>query len=133
MFKGISEVVGESSLLGLVVAGTAVIVLAPTVKNILRGVAVGTAKGVLSLVEGGESLASTVKQGWDSVVAEAKTQKGMAQMDAGTTIGAGAGGAIGATLGGSMGGTMGAALGGGLGGVMGASVGSGIKTETDPN
>lgn len=119
---------GESSFLGLVLAGTAVVVLAPTLKNVLRGVALATAKGVVSITEGGAALASTAKEGWEDVVAQAKAQKGMTNMDSGTIIGAGAGGAIGASIGG-MAGPAGAAIGGGLGGVTGASVGSGMTQD----
>ena len=128
MFKGLPEVLGESSFLGLVLAGTAVVVLAPTLKNVLRGVAVATAKGVISITEGGAALASSAKEGWEDVVAQAKTQKGLSNLDSGTIIGAGAGGALGATIGG-MAGPAGAAIGGGLGGVTGASVGSGMPNE----
>jgi len=119
---------GESSFLGLVLAGTAVVVLAPTMKNVLRGVAVATAKGVVSITEGGAALASSAKEGWEDVVAQAKAQKSMTNLDKGTMIGAGAGGAIGASIGG-MAGPAGAAIGGGLGGVTGASVGSGMPND----
>ncbi|SPF42982.1 conserved hypothetical protein [Candidatus Desulfosporosinus infrequens] len=128
MFKGLPEILGESSFLGLVLAGTAVVVLAPTLKNVLRGVALATAKGVVSITEGGAALASNAKGGWEDVVAQAKAQKGMTNLDKGTIIGAGAGGAIGATIGG-MAGPAGAAIGGGLGSVTGASVGSGMTQE----
>ena len=128
MFKGLPEILGESSFLGLVLAGTAVVVLAPTMKNVLRGVAVATAKGVVSITEGGAALASSAKEGWEDVVAQAKAQKGMTNLDKGTMIGAGAGGAIGASIGG-MAGPAGAAIGGGLGGVTGASVGSGMPND----
>lgn len=123
MFKGFPEAIGESSFLGLVLAGTAVVVLAPAVKNVLRGVAVTTAKGVISLTEGGAALASNVKEGWEDVVAQAKAQKGVNSQDNGSLVGAGAGGAIGASVGG-MAGPVGAAIGGGLGGVTGASIGN---------
>lgn len=129
LFKGIPEILGESSFLGLVLAGTAVVVLAPTLKNVLRGVAVATAKGVVSITEGGAALASNAKEGWEDVVAQAKAQKGMTNLDKGTIVGAGAGGAIGASIGG-MAGPAGAAIGGGLGGVTGASVGSGMPNQT---
>ncbi|EGW40063.1 hypothetical protein DOT_1778 [Desulfosporosinus sp. OT] len=115
--------------MGLVLAGTAVVVLAPTLKNVLRGVAVATAKGVVSITEGGAALASNAKEGWEDVVAQAKAQKGMTNLDKGTIVGAGAGGAIGASIGG-MAGPAGAAIGGGLGGVTGASVGSGMPNQT---
>ncbi|MHB1653352.1 MAG: hypothetical protein ACYCVD_12860 [Desulfitobacteriaceae bacterium] len=128
MFKGLPEVLGESSFLGLVLAGTAVVVLAPAVKNVVRGVAVATAKGVISLTEGGATLASNVKEGWEDVVAQAKAQKRLVNPDNGTLVGAGAGGAIGASIGG-MAGPVGAAIGGGLGGVTGATVGSEIAHE----
>lgn len=126
MFKGLPEVLGESSFLGLVLAGTAVVVLAPALKNVLRGVAVATAKGVVSITEGGAALASNAKESWEDIVAQAKAQKGSSNLDNGTIIGAGAGGAIGASIGGSMAGPAGAAVGGGLGSVTGASVGSGM-------
>lgn len=132
MFKGLPEVLGESSLLGLVLAGTAAFVLAPTVKNVLRGVAVGTAKGVLSLAEGGASLASGVREGWEDIVSDARSQKGMSNIDTNTMVGAGTGGALGASIGGGVAGPMGAAVGGGLGGVVGASVGSGVKSDNQP-
>ncbi|MDR3599669.1 MAG: hypothetical protein P4L49_04185 [Desulfosporosinus sp.] len=128
MFKGLPEVLGESSFLGLVLAGTAVVVLAPTLKNVLRGVAVATAKGVVSITEGGAALASSAKEGWEDVVAQAKAQKNTPTLDSGTIIGAGAGGAIGASIGG-MAGPAGAAIGGGLGSVTGASVGSGMNQD----
>jgi len=128
MIKGLPEILGESSFLGLVLAGTAVVVLAPTMKNILRGVAVATAKGVVSITEGGAALASSAKEGWEDVVAQAKAQKSLGNLDKGTIMGAGAGGAIGASIGG-MAGPAGAAIGGGLGGVTGASVGSGITQD----
>ena len=128
MFKGLPEILGESSFLGLILAGTAVVVLAPTMKNVLRGVAVATAKGVVSITEGGAALASSAKEGWEDVVAQAKAQKSMTNLDKGTMIGAGAGGAIGASIGG-MAGPAGAAIGGGLGGVTGASVGSGMPND----
>lgn len=128
MFKGLPEILGESSFLGLVLAGTAVVVLAPAMKNVLRGVAVATAKGVVSITEGGAALASSAKEGWEDVVAQAKAQKGLGNLDKGTIMGAGAGGAIGASIGG-MAGPAGAAIGGGLGGVTGASVGSGITQD----
>ena len=128
MFKGLPEILGESSFLGLVLAGTAVVVLAPTMKNMLRGVAVATAKGVVSITEGGAALASSAKEGWEDVVAQAKAQKSMTNLDKGTMIGAGAGGAIGASIGG-MAGPAGAAIGGGLGGVTGASVGTGMPND----
>lgn len=128
MFKGLPEVLGESSFLGLILAGTAVVVLAPTLKNVLRGVAVATAKGVVSITEGGAALASNAKEGWEDVVAQARAQKGMTNLDKGSIVGAGAGGAIGASIGG-MAGPAGAAIGGGLGGVTGASIGSGMPTE----
>lgn len=119
---------GKSSFLGLVLAGTAVVVLAPTLKNVLRGVAVATAKGVVSITEGGAALASSAKEGWEDVVAQAKSQRGVSNLDSGTIIGAGAGGAIGASIGG-MAGPAGAAIGGGLGSVTGASVGSGMRQD----
>jgi hypothetical protein len=128
MLKGLPEILGESSFLGLILAGTAVVVLAPTLKNMLRGAAVATAKGVVSITEGGAALASSAKEGWEDVVAQAKAQKGMSSLDNGTIIGAGAGGAIGATIGG-MAGPAGAAIGGGLGSVTGASVGSGMPQD----
>ena len=128
MFKGLPEIIGESSFLGLVLAGTAVVVLAPTLKNVLRGVAVATAKGVVSITEGGAALASNAKEGWEDVVAQAKAQKGMSNLDKGTMVGAGAGGAIGASIGG-MAGPAGAAIGGGLGSVTGASIGSGMNHD----
>lgn len=128
MLKGLPEILGESSFLGLILAGTAVVVLAPTLKNMLRGVAVATAKGVVSISEGGAALASSAKEGWEDVVAQAKAQKGMSNLDNGTIIGAGAGGAIGASIGG-MAGPAGAAIGGGLGSVTGASVGSGMPQD----
>jgi len=128
MLKGLPEILGESSFLGLILAGTAVVVLAPTLKNMLRGVAVATAKGVVSITEGGAALASNAKEGWEDVVAQAKAQKGMSNLDNGTIIGAGAGGAIGASIGG-MAGPAGAAIGGGLGSVTGASVGSGMPQD----
>jgi len=62
MFKELPEIIGESPALGLVLAGTAAVVLAPSVKNVLRGVAVGAAKGVLSLAEGGVGLTSRMRQ-----------------------------------------------------------------------
>ena len=130
MFKGL-EILGESSFLGLVLAGTAVVVLAPTLKNVMRGMAVATAKGVVSLTEGGASLASNAKEGWQDVVAQAKAQKGFSDLNNNTVIGAGAGGAIGATIG-SMGGPAGAAIGGGLGSVTGAAVGTGMPKDMDP-
>lgn len=128
MFKGLPEAIGESSFLGLVLAGTAVVVLAPAVKNVLRGVAVATAKGVISITEGGAALASNVKEGWEDVVAQAKAQKGLINQDNSALVGAGAGGAIGASIGG-MAGPAGAAIGGGLGGVAGATVGNEIAHE----
>ena len=128
MLKGIPEILGESSFLGLVLAGTAVVVLAPTMKNVLRGVAVATAKGVVSITEGGASLASSAKEGWEDVVAQAKAQKGLSNLDRETIMGAGVGGAIGASIGG-MAGPAGAAIGGGLGSVTGASVGSGMPND----
>lgn len=127
MFKGLPEALGESSFLGLVLAGTAVVVLAPAVKNVLKGVAVATAKGVISITEGGAALASNVKEGWEDVVAQAKAQKGLSA-DSGTLVGAGAGGALGASLGG-MAGPVGAAIGGGLGGVTGATVGTELSRD----
>lgn len=130
MFKELPEMFGESSLLGWLIAGTAVVVLGPTLKNIVRGVAVGTAKGILSLSEGGQALASNVKEGWEDVVAEARSQKGMTNLNAGTTFGAGAGGALGASIGG-MAGPVGAAVGGGLGGMVGANVGSVNQDKTN--
>lgn len=129
MFKGLPEVLGESSFLGLVLAGTAVVVLAPTLKNVARGVAVAAAKGVVSITEGGAAIASSAKEGWEDIVAQAKAQKGMTNLDKGTIVGAGAGGALGASIGG-MAGPAGAAIGGGLGGVTGASVGSGLSNDT---
>lgn len=117
---------GESSFLGLVLAGTAVVVLAPTIKTVLRGAALATAKGVVSITEGGAALASSAKEGWEDVVAQAKAQKG--DTNTGTIIGAGAGGAIGASIGG-MAGPTGAAIGGGLGSVTGATVGSGMNKD----
>ena len=128
MFKGLPEVLGESSFLGLVLAGTAVVVLAPTIKNVLRGVAVAAAKGVVSITEGGAALASSTKEGWEDVVAQAKAQKGLSNLNSGTLIGAGAGGAIGASIGG-MAGPAGAAIGGGLGSVTGATIGSGMNHD----
>lgn len=74
MFKSIPKVLGESSFLGLVIAGTAVVVLAPTLKNVMRSMAVATAKGVVSITEGGAALASSAKEGWEDVVAQAKSQ-----------------------------------------------------------
>ena len=74
--------------MGLVLAGTAVVVLAPTIINVLRGVAVATAKGVVSITEGGAALASSAKEGWEDVVAQAKAQKGMTNMDNSTIVGA---------------------------------------------
>ena len=128
MFKGLPELIGEPSLLGLVLAGTAVVVLAPTLKNVLRGVAVATAKGVVSITEGGGALASSAKGGWEDVVAQAKAQKGSSNLNSGTIIGAGTGGALGASIGG-MAGPAGAAIGGGLGSVTGASIGSGMSND----
>ncbi|MHB1404493.1 MAG: hypothetical protein ACYCV0_02755 [Desulfitobacteriaceae bacterium] len=128
MLKKLPEFLGESSFLGLVLAGTAVVVLAPAAKKVVRGVAISAAKGVLSLSEGGASLASNVKSEWDEIVAEAKTQKESTATDTGTLVGAGTGGALGASLGG-MAGPVGAAVGGGLGGIAGASVGSGMTQE----
>jgi hypothetical protein len=128
MFKSIPKVLGESSFLGLVLAGTAVVVLAPTLKNVMRSMAVATAKGVVSITEGGAALASSAKEGWEDVVAQAKSQKSMSNLDSGTIMGAGAGGAIGASIGG-MAGPVGAAMGGGLGSVTGASVGSGMPKD----
>jgi hypothetical protein len=130
MFKGLSEVIGESAG-GWVLAGAAVLLFAPTLRNTLRGVVVGTTRGVLSLAEGGTVFASNMKDGWNDIVNEAKTQKSMTNMDTGTMVGAGAGGAFGATLGSGMG-PMGAAVGGGLGSVVGATVGNTI-TEDDEN
>ncbi|HWQ72296.1 MAG TPA: hypothetical protein VN370_08235 [Desulfitobacteriaceae bacterium] len=129
MLKSITKVFAESSVLGWVLAGTAAIVLAPTVTNLVRGVAVGTAKGILSLAEGGSSLAGNVKHGWESIVAEAKAQKGAQALDPNTTLGIGTGGALGATVGG-MAGPIGAAVGGGLGGIVGAGVGSEIAHDS---
>lgn len=130
LFKGLPEVLGESSFLGLVLAGTAVVVLAPALKNVARGVAVAAAKGVVSITEGGAAIASSAKEGWEDIVAQAKAQKGMTNLDKGTLVGAGAGGAIGASIGGGMAGPAGAAIGGGIGGVTGASVGSGLPNDT---
>lgn len=132
MFKELPEVLGETSFLGLLLAGAAVVVLGPTLKNVVRGVAVGTAKGVLSLAEGGQAFASNLKEGWEDVVAEAQAQKGMHPANTGITLGAGAGGALGATVGG-MAGPVGAAVGGGLGGAVGASVGSQMQEKSTQN
>ncbi len=129
MLKNLAKLAGESSILGIILAGAAVVALAPAVKGILRGVAVGTAQGLMALTEGGSKLANEVKQGWEGVVAEAKAQKGMAgNLPPNAAIAAGAGGALGATVGG-MAGPVGAAVGGGLGGVVGASVGSSTTPE----
>jgi len=130
MFKELPAIIGESSFLGLVLAGTAVVLLAPTLKNVVRGMAVATAKGVVSITEGGASLASSAKEGWEDVVSQAKAQKGLSNLDKDALIGAGTGGAIGATIG-SMAGPVGAAMGGGLGSVTGASVGSGMPKEKE--
>lgn len=130
LFKGLPEVLGESSFLGLLLAGTAVVVLAPVMKNVLKGAAAAAAKGVVSLTEGTAALASSAKEGWDDVVAQAKAQKG--NLNSGTIIGAGAGGALGASIGG-IAGPAGAAIGGGLGSVTGASVGSEMSGDTGDN
>jgi len=130
LFEGVIKAFGETSVLGWVLVGLGVIVFGPTAKNVVREAAVGTAKGVIALAEGGNSLASNVKHGWEGVVAEAKAKKG--SFDPNITLGAAAGGAMGATVGGmagSMGGPVGAAVGGGLGGAVGASMGSELKSE----
>jgi phage tail tape-measure protein len=135
MFKGLteglSETIGESAG-GWVLAGAAVLLFAPTLRNALRGVVVGTTRGVLSLAEGGTALATNMKSGWNDIVKEAKTQKSMTNVDTGTMVGAGAGGALGATLGSGMG-PMGAAVGGGLGSVVGATVGNTITEDDEKN
>ena len=131
MFKGLSEVLGES-LGGWVLAGAAAIIFAPTLTNIVRGVAVGTARGVLSLAEGGSVFASNVREGWENIVTEAKSQKGMTtDFNTNTVVGAGAGGALGASIGGGMAGAMGATVGGGLGGVVGATVANSVGNTTN--
>ncbi|KLU60766.1 hypothetical protein CEB3_c27390 [Peptococcaceae bacterium CEB3] len=128
--KGIPEFLGESSLLGVVLAGTAIVVLAPVLKNVVKGVAVTTVKGAMSLAQGGSALANNVKEGWEDVVAKAQQQKGLSRPDMNTVLGAGAGGAVGATIGG-MAGPVGAAVGGGLGGAAGASAGKTSDKQHD--
>ena len=129
MLKNLTEMIGECPILGLVAAGTAVALLVPPVKNVFRGVAVGAAKGVLSITEGGAGVASKMKDSWEDLVSEARSQRGMMGMEPGV-VGAGAGGALGATIGSSMG-PVGAAVGGGVGGVVGAGVGN--KAEDKNN
>lgn len=129
MIKSITKAIGESSFLGLVLAGSAVVVLAPTLKNVLRGVAVGTTKGIMALTDSGNVLASNLKSGWEDVVAEAKTQMETSSINNSATLGAGAGGALGATIGGMAGGPVGSAVGGGLGSVVGVNAGSTIHQD----
>lgn len=125
----------RTSPLGLVLAGTAVVAVAPTLKSMVHGAAVTATRTVLAVAESGTNMASEVKAGWEDIVAEAKVKNAMSiadQMpgtDVGTVVGAGAGGAVGASIGSGMAGPMGAVVGGGLGGVMGAGMGSGV-TET---
>lgn len=129
LLKMASKWLSRTSPLGLVLAGTAVVAAAPMAKNILRGAAVTATRGILAVAEGGAAVASDIKEGWEDVVAEAKTQNVAAAtsgMDTGTVVGAGAGGAIGASIGGGMAGATGAMVGGGLGSVVGAGVGSGV-------
>lgn len=128
LFKEWPKFIGESPLLTLVLAGTAAVALAPAVKNILRSIAVGTAKGVLSMAEGGAGLASNIKEGWQDLVAEARTQRDMSHMKD-EVVGAGAGGAVGATIGSSLGGPVGAAVGGGVGSMLGVGLSSKDDTE----
>lgn len=140
LFKMASKWMANASPLGLLLVGTAVVAGVPAIKNVVRGVAVTAAKGVLTIAEGAATLGSDVKEGWEDLVAEAKAQKATAAMagagglDTGTVVGAGAGGAVGASIGGSMAGAMGAAVGAGVGSVVGAGVGSGVSEHhTDPH
>lgn len=130
--KAASKWLSRTSPLGLVLAGTAVVAAAPMAKSILRGAAVTATRGILAVAEGGATVAADIKEGWEDVVAEARAQNVAAMqtnLDTGTVVGAGAGGALGATIGGGMAGATGAMVGGGLGSVVGAGVGSGIVDE----
>lgn len=126
--KGLSEFLGESSFLGVVLAGTAVVVLAPVLKNVIKGITVTAVKSVMSLSEGGAALANNVKEGWEDVVTKAREQRATPSPDMSTFLGAGAGGAVGASVGG-MAGPVGAAVGGGLGGAAGASAGKAYEKQ----
>lgn len=136
MLKMASKWISNSSPLGLILAGTAIIATAPMLKNAVRGVAVTATRGVLSIAEGAATLGEDVREGWEDLVAEAKSKKaataamaGGGSMDMGTVVGAGAGGAIGASIGGTMAGATGAVVGSGLGSVVGAGLGGGMTED----
>lgn len=132
-FKAIARTIERTSPLGLVLAGSAIVMTAPTLKQTVRGTAVAMTRGVMQMSAAGATIGHEMRENWEDIVAEAKSQKSimdMQQMEKGTILGAGAGGAVGAGLGGNLGGGMGAAVGGGIGSVIGAGIGSSISEHS---
>jgi len=132
-FKTISKTIAKTSPLGLLLAGTAVAMATPTLKQTLRGTAVSMARGVMHISAAGAAIGHEMRESWEDIVAEAKSQKPdkeMKYMEKGTILGAGAGAAVGSGLGGKVGGDMGAVVGGEIGGVVGAGIGSSISEQS---
>ncbi len=131
--KTISKTIAKTSPLGLLLAGTAVAMAAPTLKHTVRGTAVTMTRGVMNMSAAGAAIGHEMRESWEDIVAKAKSQKPtdvMPQVEKGTILGAGTGGAVGAGLGGNIGGGMGAAVGGGIGSVVGAGIGSSISEHS---
>ncbi len=128
-FRSIAKTIEKTSPLGLLLAGSAIVMTAPTLKQAVRGTAVAVTRGAMQMSAAGVAIGHEMRENWEDIVAEARNQKSMIetqQMERGTILGAGAGGAVGAGLGGNLGGGMGAAVGGGIGSVIGAGIGSSI-------
>ncbi len=133
-FKTISKTIAKTSPLGFLLAGTAVAMATPNLKQTLRGTAVSMARGVMNISAAGAAIGHEVRESWEDIVAEAKSQKPDKEMnnymEKGTILGAGAGAAVGSGLGGKVGGDMGAVVGGEIGGVVGAGIGSSISEQS---
>lgn len=125
----VTEALAEASPLTLAALGVTALFGGPVIKAGLRGVGVAAVKGALEI---SDQLAGTVNQTrkqWDGIVTEARAYQMPYNMEnvAGTTVGAGIGGAIGAGLGSMVGPGVGTAAGGGIGGAVGAMVGDEMK------
>jgi hypothetical protein len=135
MLRTISRTIEKTSPLGLFVAGAAVAMAVPSLKQTVRSAAVSTTRGVLQLSAAGAEVGQEMRESWEDIVAEAKSRKSTMELESAekdTILGAGAGGAVGAGLGGNLGGGMGSVVGGGIGSVIGAGIGSSLTAYNQP-
>jgi hypothetical protein len=135
MLRTISRTIEKTSPLGLFVAGAAVAMAVPSLKQTVRSAAVSTTRGVLQMSAAGAAVGQEMRESWEDIVAEAKSRKSTMELEPAekdTILGAGAGGAVGAGLGGNLGGGMGAVVGGGIGSVIGAGIGSSLTAYDQP-